>query len=110
MDKLRMKPRRVKNGNKTNKPPCKRQEKWRQMAYADFERLQDNVTMVVERLELSLYTYLKTTDKKTAKDAMKVLRTNYPILRDMAHADVLDDSINVLLRALDTLFYPGNKH
>lgn len=105
MEQLRLRPRRASSASK--EAPCKRQQKWRDMACQDFDQLDKIACSVVEKVERCLLIFLKTDNPRVAKACFKTIKRNYPMLRDMVHAGVMDDSVNTLIKALDSLFYPG---
>ena len=108
MMRLRMK---CVDANKLHVAPCKRQQKWKKMFDTDYERLEDKIDMLHEKLEdaSQCYVYAKTKEQKKA--ALSIIKKNHRILRDMVLAGVIDEdsSLHPLLDRLDILFY-SKKH
>lgn len=103
---MRLRVKRV-NAKKPHVAPCKRQEKWRRLFNTDYERLQDKVDMLYDKLEEASRCYMYTTSPEQKKAAFSVIRQNHRILRDMVLAGVVDECSMLLplLDRLDSLVY-----
>lgn len=99
------------DASKPHVAPCKRQEKWKKLFDTDYERLEDKIDMLHEKLEDASRCCLRAKTKEQKNAALSIIKKNHRILRDMVLAGVIDgsSSLHPLLDRLDTIFY-SKKH